>query len=337
MTKKNNLKLKVAFASISLALVFVLTLVLSLFITKANADTYTVYDDGEYYSETTYYLTKNAYNKHLEETEATTADKKSVTKSAVSAEGNDSKFVIATAKKICVLETKDEAGNIIENRPLKKAEIERLTLEEDKESHTQIKSTTALGIGGFDPADPYDPYSLIGKDNESIFYLTIELSVTQNNKTLEYTASGTSRWTAVSHKPATEIPEERYFDYIGLTWGGEKNIHSTSFYTYAKYLDGTDLPVSRKISDSTTGYVWQFYEKYNNSPMDYAVTSVNLKRDDERKNETTNVRMTYIHTYEEVNGSLSFSVNANGAAASISFSTIQNNWQIEVDVYGIKY
>ena len=98
MTKKNNLKLKVAFASISLALVFVLTLVLSLFITKANADTYTVYDDGEYYSETTYYLTKNAYNKHLEETEATTADKKSVTKSAVSAEGNDSKFVIATAK-----------------------------------------------------------------------------------------------------------------------------------------------------------------------------------------------------------------------------------------------
>ena len=52
---------------------------------------------------------------------------------------------------------------------------------------------------------------------------------------------------------------------------------------------------------------------------------------------TDALRMTYIHTYQSAVGSISFSGGSSGAAASVSLSSCDKQWQIEIDVPGIYY
>lgn len=75
-----------AILTVALTFAFVLTIVLSVSYTKAEAETYTVYEDDGYYAETTYYLTEKAYKKHLKD-EAETSGQSHKSPVTVSAAG----------------------------------------------------------------------------------------------------------------------------------------------------------------------------------------------------------------------------------------------------------
>lgn len=55
------------------------------------------------------------------------------------------------------------------------------------------------------------------------------------------------------------------------------------------------------------------------------------------KTKETNIRLTYVHTYQSTVGSISFQGGSSGVAAGVSLSSCDKQWQIEVDVPGIYY
>lgn len=57
----------------------------------------------------------------------------------------------------------------------------------------------------------------------------------------------------------------------------------------------------------------------------------------EVKNLETNVKLTYIHSYDNVTPTVGFQFGTSGAAASLSFATTGKAWQIEVDVPDVTY
>lgn len=326
--------------SIIITLVFSLTLVLSLFGTKANADTYTVYDDGEYYSETTYYLTKSAYNKYLKETGDTTDGRKSVTKSAVSAEDNESEFVVAATKKLYIYEAADENGIVIDSRPLNKTEINQYIIDDtfDKNEGKKSKATAIIpppsGGGNVEFEEPYD---FLGKDSTTIYGLTIVLTVKYEYATGLYIVSGTAKWN-YNVGSDKETVESTAMDFIGLTWGGDKAFRAQTQYVYGEYYNNSEeISFSKRTSDSYTGFVWQFEDMSGNNPMNYAVSTVGLNRIKDKSGNEANAKLTYIHTYKDVSGSISLKLGTDGLAAEVLFSAQEKYWQIEVDVPGLKY
>lgn len=305
---------------------------------KAKVDTYTEYSDEDYYSETTYYLTKTAYKQHLKEEEGiSNTNTKSLTKyETVNDDAND-EFVIAASKKIFVLESADENGEVNESRPLKKAEIDQLVGIDASDNNDKEKSTIHA-VSEIEPGTWDEPEVLIGKDTTSIYYLTIQLSVVRETDTNLYKVSGTAKWKNAIDEPDEQTVEATSLDYIGLTWGGNGALCANYQYTYGVYwYNSEEVAFSKKISDSYSGFVWQFKEMNLLNPMNYAVTIVKLRQVYPKVGKETNAKMTYIHTYNQISGSLSLSIGTNEAAAGVTFSASENYWQVEIDVPKITY
>lgn len=100
------------------------------------------------------------------------------------------------------------------------------------------------------------------------------------------------------------------------------------------------MSFSRATSDSYVGYVWQFNEKsgFLGKEMEQAKATILIKKTGTLEGKETNVKMTYIHTYSKVSGSVTFSMDSTGkAAARLTLTETQDQWQIAIDIPGIKY
>lgn len=127
---------------------------------------------------------------------------------------------------------------------------------------------------------------------------------------------------------------------MDLLGGGNKTLVAKSQSISGNYYNDEAVSFSRKTSDAYVGYVWQFNEKsgYLGKEMELATAKVDLAKVGTSENMETNVKMTYIHTYGVVDASISFTITGpNSVAPSLTISESKNQWQIEIDVPGIKY
>lgn len=301
----------------------------------ADADTYTVYDEDDYYSETTYYLKEEAYKNHLQEASENLqlySNQLAVNTSVYNALNNTAEeFVIAATKGVWVSATADENGNIIEERLLKKAEVENIQSINSIQTNNNAQSEINLISN-----------NQVGSDKETMYYLEIKMTVYYNTLTGQYLVESNASWAAVLvwAWDTDKAAEEFYKDYIGITWGGAGTLQATNQTITGTYYNGKAVTFSRMISDSYAGYVWQFNEKsgYLGKEMKNATANISLKKQGSNMGKKTNVKMTYIHTYGKINGSLTLGINSNGeAAASLTLSETTKQWQIEIDVPNLDY
>lgn len=291
--------------------------------TYVNAQTqekYSIVSNDEYYAETTYFLTENAYQTSFINTALAKTNSTQVTKS----QSNDKdEFVLAISKKVCVYEQTDALCDVVESRLLTKDEITK---------YSTNKSVNVCSSSNDD----------IGSDTEYMYYLTINMALTYNSSTMQYKITGTATWDDVlvwaweNNKAA----EEFFHDYIGITWGGNDTLISSSQSISGIYYGGNAVSFSKKTSNASAGYVWQFKEKsgYLGKEMKIATANVQIAKVGALENKQTSARMTYIHTYGTINGSVSINVNSNATiAAGVTLSGTQKQWQVEIDVHGIEF
>ena len=57
-----------------------------------------------------------------------------------------------------------------------------------------------------------------------------------------------------------------------------------------------------------------------------------------KKNKETSMKMTYIHTFDKLSGTVNFEVDKSGAAsAGVTLTTVEDQWTVEVDIPGVMY
>ncbi|MBO5045600.1 MAG: hypothetical protein J6C93_01860 [Clostridia bacterium] len=288
-------------------------------------DAYTVYADDGYYSETTYFLTEESYQSVTAQ-----APQQNTGAQKLSAKTEQpSNFVMAVEKKVWVEETVSAHG-VVDSRLLKKAEIEE----------NQVIENEAYAVPTAVTANP----SEVGRDDETHYSLRIYLYVAEVNGV--YTATGMAWWEQTSPSDAIDTygkhAETSRNDYLSLTWGGLSTMIATSHYFYAHDFSDNEISGSRCISNSYAGYVWQFLEKqydhFLSSIVECATCVVDItKGSGPQLGLTTNIALTYIHTYNNVNTTIGLEINSDGFAGSISASPSANLWQIQVDVGNINY
>lgn len=300
--------------------------IISLFNAKDRApDAYSVCNDGEYYSETTYYFSEDDYAERKQqraEGQTSAASTKSVTVAEPAEQGQTGEFVGAAVKRVWVSETMDEHGTVVDSHLMTKQEVEEM--QRPQSSITTFSSEK------------------VGTDKESQYYLDIDLSVYYDEAANQYTAEGNAYWDdqLVWAWESNKAAEEGYLDFFGFSWGGDKDLRCDAKEISGKYYDNNWVSYAKATSDSYSGYIWQFHEKsgYMGKEMEYANASVLLTPVKEYQGEETNIRLTYIHTYGEVNGSVSISVDSNKTvAAEVTLSQTKEQWQIEVDIPRIMY
>lgn len=237
-------------------------------------------------------------------------------------------LVSATTKSVYVMETVADNGEIIDSHLMNKKEVAEYK-EKLATNQTLLNSTRAnTEVGSGDQTH---------QGNK----LSIHLVVYKDSST-NYYAYGTADWENGVYISGVNGPDVGY-DFIALSWGGDGELKSTASNTSIsgeyQYEKG-NIDFSTSKSDSYKGYCWQFDEitgfpKYFADYIDcYAKIS---KTYSASKGKETNVKLTYIHTYQSNVGSISFTGGTSGAAAGVSLSSCANQWQIEVDVSGIKY
>lgn len=230
--------------------------------------------------------------------------------------------VSATRQTVYIIETLDYSGNVVESR--------LMTNQEVNEYNARVYAGQLTGN------------TWVGEDSEEHQggKLSIYLVVYKDNNK-NYYAYGTADWENGIYFGGENGPSEGY-DFIALTWGGdgELKLASSSELSFSgryQYNQG-EIEASRANSDSYSGYCWQFNEKKGNYFADYIDCSVKLtKTYSTSRGRETNILLTYIHTYEDAQGSISFDAGTSGAAAGVSIANVDRQWQISVEVPGIDY
>lgn len=237
-------------------------------------------------------------------------------------------LVSATTKKVYVIETRDQNHQVINSRLMNANEVMAY-----KKSLATQKSTSPLDV---------TQTGLIGEDSETKGELVITLLVYKDSIG-NYEAYGNADWT----NGAWPFPDGYNrpgpgLDFIALTWGGEGELKCIDYSCSGYYqFDQGAISFSRANSDTYRGYCWQFedttsilgnfYADYINNYAELTKTYPSIK------NKETNVKLTYVHTYQSSVGTITFTGGYNAAAAEVSLSSTDKQWQIEVDVPSVTY
>ncbi len=325
---------------------------------KPEPTSYTVSsEEGGYYSETTYYLTEETYNGHAAKAAKNTGRQMSAASTSSAENTEDEEFVVGATKTVWVKETTDEEGNVTESRLLNKDEVEELRsaadnlnlgTDEDPEPTTPDAVIPYRPIGG---GGGGNPETLIGTANGNLYLLDISLKVVYNSSTEEYSATGQASWAEqlVWFENEYMAAEESSFDYLAISWGGNGELKAKSKSISGKYYDGdAAVKFSTAKSDAYAGYVWQFNEKegFLGDELENATANVTLVNVGAKQNKETSVKMTYIHTYDKFNHTPTFSFGVNGdlngmvtieKGVSVGLETVEDQWQIAIDVPNIEY
>ena len=119
-------------------------LIISCFLKPINvSNTFTVYSDDDYYSETTYFKDEDEFYKR------TSANNQKNSVKALN-QTSDKKFVAGIEKKVWVGETYGNNGQTINSRLLKKSEVESLSCLEEQENlnSSMVQSSATHSLGG---------------------------------------------------------------------------------------------------------------------------------------------------------------------------------------------
>ena len=104
------------------------------------------------------------------------------------------------------------------------------------------------------------------------------------------------------------------------------------------YYNGSSIPFSISDSDSYRGYCWSFEEDTGFFGATDILAAVDIEKTYSTfKNKETNIKLTYLHTYQTFTGSASLTYGADGWAGGITVDPIEKDWQIQVDVSGLEY
>lgn len=234
--------------------------------------------------------------------------------------------VVATKQTVYIVETFDKDGSIYASRLMTDKEVAEY---KKYLSNNPTKSNIWVGDDGE-----------THQGNKLSIYLVVYKDTNRN-----YYAYGTADWANGIYSGGVNGPSYGY-DFISITWGagGElMNSSSSDRSISGRYqYDQGSISFSRANSDTYRGYCWQFDEikpvGLTNYFADYIDSYVKLKKTSSTYfGKQTNIRMTYVHTYQSAVGSISFSGGSSGAAASVSLSSCDKQWQIEIDVPGIYY
>lgn len=128
--KTRSVKAILMSVSLLVLLAIVSVSVISLFNAKDRVpDTYSVSNDGEYYSETTYYFSEDDYAERQQqraEGQTSAASTRSVAAVESAEQGQAGEFVGAAVKRVWVSETMDEQGTIVDSHLMTKQEVEEM-------------------------------------------------------------------------------------------------------------------------------------------------------------------------------------------------------------------
>lgn len=279
--------------------------------TAEQLDTYTIEDDSDFYSTTTYYYNSDLYAQAVNETKQEKSIKSmSLTNAAAEAAGV---FSVGVIKTVYWEETIEDG--LIENRLLRKAEIE----------NAEVMATSSMKLG---------------EDSTSRGKLTIKIQVLEGAN-YHYYATGTADWKTTAIWGGETYPDYQGMDFMAMTWGGNEELKMISKSVTGTYNNGHNLSFSQTLAHAYKGYAWEFREKEGGglgSCMDIGTCEIELaKTYSTVRNKETNVQFTYIHTWSSIYGSLNFGINQDGFAAGITLTETSGQWQLQVDVPGLKY
>ena len=277
-----------------------------------NESTVTITEDEEYYSETVYYKNEKDFCADRNKSRANGLNTKAKINDDSLSKGTDEEFVIGARKRVCVEEVYYD-GEVVSSRLLRSENIE----------NSRVST-----------------YGYLGDASATKFYLDIDMYVIYEPREEYYYIAGNAYWNSQQIYGGEPHPEDSADDFMSLTWGGDGELKCVNHTFQGNYRDGTEISASTKISDTYSGYCWQFREKTGLfvSAMEDATCDVTLKKTyQELKNKETNAKFTYIHTYNKVKPSVSISVSKNGVAPSIILSQEKNTWQLQIDVPVLVY
>lgn len=230
--------------------------------------------------------------------------------------------VSATEQTVYVIETLDNTGTITESRLMSTTEVASY---EEMLSSAETRAARAN--------------TWVGEDGEShqggklSIYLVVYKDSSNN-----YLAYGTANWENGVYHGGVNGPSSGY-DFIAITWGGSGELKTMDKSISGEYqYDQGAISFSRAQSDTYTGYCWQFNEMTGAYFANYIDCYAKIaKTYTTMQNKETNIRLTYIHTYQQTVGSVSFEGGSDGAAVGVTLSSCDKQWQIEIDVPGITY
>lgn len=184
---------------------------------------------------------------------------------------------------------------------------------------------------------------VIGSNSTTNTKKTLEIDLVVYKSGNDYVGYGVANWKTKSVSGGKNYPDAAAEDFIAITWGGNGKLKGTTDRSISgKYNNGEKVVFSKAKSDSYSGYCWQFMEKtsglgsnLNTLSVLQTITRVNPKTNYKKE---TNVKLTYIHTYSSIKGSISFTPKSDKTlAAGVSLSNTKDQWQLQIDVPGVKY
>lgn len=231
-------------------------------------------------------------------------------------EKNGYEVVSATKQTVYVIDTLNDRGEVYNSRLMIVTEALQY------KSDLKLKGNTWVGEDG----ETHQGGKL------SIFL------VVYKDSSRNYYAYGTADWENGVYSGGINGPAAGY-DFLAITWGGGGELKNTdrSISGAYQYNQG-NISFSRAQSDTYCGYCWQFNETKGAYFADYIDCYAKLQKTySTYKGKETNIRLTYIHTYQSTVGSIPFQGGSSGVAAGVSLSRCDKQWQIEIDVPWIYY
>lgn len=235
---------------------------------------------------------------------------------------NNYDIVSATSQTVFVINTLSEDGEVKESRLMTNQEVAEYNA---RTTSLSTRANTWVGEDGEEhQGGKLSIYLVVYKDSSRNYY-----------------AYGTADWENGIYSSGENAPASGY-DFIAISWGGDGELKNSSssdrsisgIYQY----DQGNISFSRAESDTYRGYCWQFNEKSGAYFADYIDCYAKLKKTyTTYQGKETNIRLTYIHTYQSSVGAVSFEGGSSGVAAGVSLSSCDKQWQIEIDVPGIYY
>lgn len=154
------------------------------------------------------------------------------------------------------------------------------------------------------------------------------------------TLTGTADWASSGlFDSAADIPAIGE-DYIGVTWSG--GFSSTNYSISGTNHLGSALTIYESDSLPNSGRVWSFNDllmlsKYNVVARHIDLNMVIQKNTLEGNGNTAEAVLKYIHTYSNVEGSITITPGDENASGSITLSNTEKQWSLVCTVTNIPY
>ncbi|ADL08166.1 hypothetical protein [Thermosediminibacter oceani] len=132
-------------------------------------------------------------------------------------------------------------------------------------------------------------------------------------------------------------------DFFGFAWGGDFDYDDTDISATAWWDNGQRQTVYLANAEPNAGIVWSF-EEYLYVPNLFTLyvedvyihTSI-IKNKKTGDGNTTAAILKYIHTYQDVTGTIDISAGPDGVGAGFTLSGTPNQWSLVATISGLYY